>query len=114
MINLNNIKKLSLYDIHQLINNKHNHKGPIYKNKIIKLKVFYDIAYNLFSIDFPIDLLKRYIIEESEDSSIEMCDYIGNNLKGLSSTTAPNISVLDSLDLMTKQSFEEGNVNLFI
>ena len=114
MINLNNIKKLSLHDVYQLINNKQNLKDPNYKNNIIKLKVFYDIAYNLFSIDFPMDLLERYILEEDESSSIDMCDFIGINMKGLASTTAPNISVLDSLDLMTKQSFEEGNVSLFI
>ena len=41
MINLNNIKKLSLHDVYQLINNKQNLKDPIYKNNIIKLKFFF-------------------------------------------------------------------------
>lgn len=85
-----------------------------YKNKILKLKVFYDISYNIFGLDFPMSLLKRYVIENDELSSVDMCDFIGNNMKKLASTPAPNISVLDSLDLMTRQAFEEGNVSLMI
>lgn len=110
MINISNIKKISLYDLNKLLSLKNTSKWQ--KRKILELKVFYDIAYNIFGIDFPIDLLERYILGDDESSSIDMCDFIGINMKGLASTPAPNISVLDSLDLMTKQAFDEGNVRL--
>lgn len=112
MININNIKKISLYDLNKVLHSKD--ISQHHKNKILELKVFHDISYNIFELDFPVSLLKRYVLENDELSSIDMCNFIGNNMKKLALTPAPNISVLDSLDLMTRQAFEDGNVALMI